>query len=332
MTWSISRTSATIVAATMLVFVLACAPESTLEPARPDQPSTATAPQLAGGIVPMCQLGCMDSTPNPEAPGIYLGSGVTPELCIGGGQSDHDGDGLSTYCESNLAAAFAPELRYEWGDEVGREPYWAARPASAVDASTVTIAYLISYYLDTGSTAWGCSVPPGNYLCPGHNGDSEAIVLVVSYNDDTENWVLSRAHYSQHTTYGFYKLGAQGYPSGLTYPGRPGGYPRAYVAVGKHANYNSISACNNGAFAATDDCSHVDTSERIFVSAAYNVGSSTIQLIDCVPSRDPGYIYYGGGRQECYWSSGNFRGWIPTSIGGTSAEPGYGSRLSAFGF
>lgn len=327
-----ARNAAAVAAVVFSAFVVGCAPETAMEPANVAQGGPPSAPQLAGGIVPMCQLGCLDSTPNPEAPGLYLGSGVTPEVCVGGGQTDHDGDGLSTFCENNLAAAFAPELRYEWGDEVGREPYWAARPVAANDASTVTIAYLISYYIDTGSTAWGCSVPPGNYLCPGHNGDSEAIILQVKYDDETENWVLSRAYYSQHTTYGIFKWGPQGYPAALAYPARPGGYPRAFVAVGKHANYGSISACNNGAFAATDDCTHVDTSERIFISAAYNVGSNAVRLIDCVLSRDPSYVYYGSGKQECYWTSSEFRGWIPTSIGGTAAEPGYGARLSSFGF
>jgi hypothetical protein len=280
----------------------------------------------------MCQLGCLDSTPHAEAPGAYLGSGVTPELCGGGGQSDHDGDGLSTFCENNLAAAFAPELRYAWGDEVGREPYWAARPASLNDASTVTIAYLISYYVDPGSSTWGCSIPGAHYLCYGHNGDSETIVLQVYYNSETENWVLGRAYYSQHTSYGIYKQGLNGYPAALYYPAHLGAYPRSYVALGKHANYNSVSACNNGAFAASDDCSSVDTSERVHVSAAYNIGSSAVHLIDCVPSRDPSFTYYGSGRQECYWSSGEFRGWIPTSVGGSSATPGYGARLTSFGF
>lgn len=327
-----TRVAATVAAVVLSVFVVGCAPENVLEPTRESQASSATAPQLGGGITPMCQLGCLDSTPNPEAPGLYLGSGVTPDLCVGGGQSDNDGDGLSTFCENSIAAAFAPELRYAWGDEVGREPYWAARPASSSDAHTVTIAYLISYYLDTGSTAWGCSLPWAAQECAGHNGDSEAIILQVYYDDVSENWVLGRATYSQHLTYGVFKQGMNGYPAALTYPMRAGAYPRSYVAVGKHANYQSVSACNAGALGATDDCNHVDTSERIYVSGGYNVGSSASRLIDCVPSRDPSYIYYGSGRQECDWSSNEFRGWIPTSIGGTAAEPGYGARLTSFGF
>lgn len=327
-----SSYGAAIAAVLCSIVLSGCAQEATLEPGGEAATSVISNTPLGVTIVPMCQVGCLDSDPNPAEPGVFLGSGVTDDLCGGDEQTDHDGDGLSTFCENNLAVAFAPELRYAWGDEVGREPYWAAKPLAYGNASKVTIAYLLSYYIDTGSSAWGCVIPPGSYFCPGHNGDSEAIVLEVYYDANTKHWVLSKAVYSTHETYGVFSKGNKQYPMALQYPSHPGAYPRSYVAVGKHANYNSVSACNNGAFAATDDCSHVDTSERVFVSGAYNVGSSDVHLIDCVESRDPGYVYYGSGRQECYWSSGEFRGWIPTWVGGTTAMPGYGARLSYFGY
>src|SRR2546428_12080639 len=59
---------------------------------------------------PLCQLGCNEQDPNPTAPGVFLGSGVTPDVCIMGGQTDADQDDLGDFCEKNLAFAFAPEI------------------------------------------------------------------------------------------------------------------------------------------------------------------------------------------------------------------------------
>ena len=286
-------------------------------------------------IEPSCQAGCVETDPYPDSAGVFLGSSVTGEVCSGGGQSDHDGDGLSTFCETNLAAAFAPELYYWAYDEVGREPYWAARTVLPYNADTVKIAYLIGYYRDAGSPAYICHVPwlifPVDPSCNGHNGDSEAIILKVYYNVSTQHWVLALAKYSQHSSYGVYDKGNKAYPTQLTYPSHPGTYPRAYVSEGKHANYRSKNECNAGGTANTDTCTSVDTPARLATGGAYNLGSNGVRLIDCVGSRDPSYIYYGSGRQECFWSTRNFRGWIPTTVGGDESDP-YSDRLAAEGF
>lgn len=283
---------------------------------------------------PLCHVGCVETDPFPDSAGVFLGSGVTGDLCFAdGGQTDHDGDGLSTFCENNLAAAFAPEL-YHWAyDEVGREPYWAARPVPASSGDTVKIAYLIGYYRDAGSSAYLCQLPPPLWhpSCEGHNGDSEMILLRVYYNYDTQHWVLSQARYSQHESYGVYDRGSAAYPTTLTYPAHAGAFPRAYVSQGQHANYSSASECNAGGAFNTDTCGQVDTPARLVVGAAYNVGSSAVRLIDCVASRNPAYVYYGSGRQECYWTTRRFRGWIPTTVGGLDSSP-YSERLAAEGF
>ena len=87
-------------------------------------------PRDIGGRVSFgvdCELGCIDPDPNPNAPGYYLGSGMTDEACYWNNYTDGDQDGLGDFCEKNLAAAFAPELYYYSGDNVKREPRWAAR-------------------------------------------------------------------------------------------------------------------------------------------------------------------------------------------------------------
>lgn len=327
------RRAVTIAAALLSFLGAGCTHDAVVEPITDATSVAASGQEGHSVIVPMCKLGCMDVDPDPEAPGVFLGSGVTDEVCFTSAQTDNDADGLSTFCENNLAMAFAPELRYAYGDEVGREPYWAARPGSG---GTVVIAYLISYYRDAGSSAGVCNLPPPLYdpSCDGHNGDSETIFLEVYYNSETHHWVLGKATYSQHESYSEYATsGGSGfdYPYVLEYPGHPGVYPRSYVSEGKHANYSSEIECEAGANFAADTCAGVDTSERLLVSGAYNVGSHSVHLIDCVGSRDSYYIYYGSGRLECYWTTSNFRGWIPTSVGGAESSP-YHNRLIYGGF
>jgi len=252
---------------------------------------------------------------------------VDDVVCFNESQTDSDGDGLSDFCENNLAAAFAPELYYSYWDEVGREPYWVARPSD----TRVMIGYFIAYYRDAGSDAYLCHLPGAPSSCNGHNGDSETIFLTVYYNEASQHWVLERALYSQHTSYGSYDRGSNSYPTMLTYPSHAGSYPRAYVSEGKHANYASTSECNGGGAFGTDTCTEVDTPAQVFVSGAYNVGSGGHHLLNCVESRDPSYIYYGAGRQECFWTGSDFRGWTPDSVGGASSSP-YIDRLNYGGF
>ena len=139
-----------IIIPALLIALTACSPEAPTE--------SGAAPVLANGT--LCHVGCVETDPFPDSAGVFLGSGVTGDLCVGGGQSDHDGDELSTFCENNLAAAFAPEL-YHWAyDEVGRESYWAARPILPWSGDTVEIAYLLGYYRDAGSSSDLCDLPP----------------------------------------------------------------------------------------------------------------------------------------------------------------------------
>lgn len=291
----------------------------------------AAPPSIDASISPLCQIGCLEQDPNPWAPGIFLGSGVTLETCFD--QSDADQDGLGDFCEKNLASAFAPELRYWNEDYVDREPHWAARPVWTSPIK-VLIAYLISYYRDNGSDAGGCSLPFAPSSCYGHNGDSEVIYLLVKYVPDFQHWVLDSAFYSQHEGEGVYGSAyPSDYPRALYYPSHPGAYPRTYVAEGKHANYASVRECDRGGTAGSDSCDRVNTSARVAAGEYLNVGSSTYQpwTPDCVASSNPSYQYYGAGRLECYWSGARFRGWIPDSVGGDDSDP-YGPKLLAHGF
>jgi hypothetical protein len=299
-----------------------------------------TAPAVSAAIQPLCKLGCIETDPNPEADGYYLGSGVSDETCFNGSQTDSDQDGASDFCEFEVAAAFAPELMYYQYDEVGRQPYWVARPYG----DGVMVGYLLSYYRDAGSNSFGCHLPGHPSSCDGHNGDSESIFLAIHYNEGTHHWVLSTAAYSQHegrTVYGLSTCGVPGPGGGcyyLEWPNKFGGYPRAWVAEGKHGSYATKNECNYGGTVDSDTCDDNDTPARVFVSGNRNIGSRAHQTINCTIAEDPAYQYYGSGRQECYWSAldslGNptsFRGWIPESVGGP-ASSAYDLTLTAFDF
>jgi hypothetical protein len=295
----------------------------------------------AGGVQPMCQAGCIDIDPNPTSPGIFLGSAVTPDLCLTPGiQTDVDLDGLSDFCEKQIAAAFAPWMRYRMGDDVGYEGYWAARARSDSD---VSVLYAFGYYIDLGVVETEMTACRASTLgeilaeCDGHHGDAEAVVLDVRYNTTTSHWVLVQADYSTHTDYLHMDTGPKGYALRLQYKTQPGGAPIVWVATYKHANYPTQQTCDAGGGAPWplvelfpfDTCEGADQWFRADAQGTRNLGSNGVRLIDCVYSMNPFY-QDPAHPPECFWSWSRFYGWdIDHS---TYAEPGYGSRLRSFGF
>jgi hypothetical protein len=176
--------------------------------------------------------------------------------------------------------------------------------------------------MDYGSVAW----PHADQ----HYGDSEAIGLTVYFDFPTQHWFLEEAFYSTHADYGHYSRGSNKYPADLEYPGAPGTHPRAYVAFRKHGSYANASECENGNYG-LDSCGDGTARARVETwlvnGESGNIGSEAVNFANCVIS-----FYYGaGGRQECYWTGGNFRGWVPDSYGEKSSSPQMW-RLTDFGF
>jgi hypothetical protein len=132
-------------------------------------------------VSPLCQLGCADPDPFPEAPGIFVGNLLSDDNCLGAGWSDYDLDGLADLCEEQLAWAFRPELSYFSEDYVDREPRWVARP---LGTDSVRIGYLFSYYRDMGD----------NQLGGGHWGDSERLWVDLWYDSGTKHWVTGQLY------------------------------------------------------------------------------------------------------------------------------------------
>jgi hypothetical protein len=281
-----------------------------------------------------CLPGCTDTDPNVNAPGYFMTSAVTGNACALTTSTDLDRDGLVDRCERDLAVAFAPELYYYNADEVGREPKWVARWLTKF--STVRIGYLLSYYRDAGNGSFGCDtfgwLDPS---CGGHHGDSESIFLDVTYNTTTRHWVLTTAFYSAHESVLRYDgiTGRKLTPYKLFYPDHPQGYPRAWVAQGKHANYSGKVECENGGTGGSDTCDRNNAAARVVAFGQYNLGSRATHTAaqDSTPSLNPAYQYYGQGRYEAYWTNKQFAGWVPNSVSGLRSSA-YSPTLSSMGF
>lgn len=134
--------------------------------------------------------------------------------------------------------------------------------------------------------------------CPSNQGRLNA----------TQHWVLGTAYYSEHGGHNTYDRGTRAYPAALRYPEKRGGYPRAHVSYGKHANYASVAECNAGGALGIDECPGPLSYARVATAYYWNVGSSQHHFIDCVASRDP--FYQGNGVYECFWSGARFSGWV----------------------
>ena len=281
-----------------------------------------------------CLPGCTEGDPNPDAPGYHLTSSVTGNACALTTSNDIDRDGLTDRCERDLAVAFAPELYYYSADEVGREPKWVAR--WLVKYSTVRIGYLLSYYRDAGNGSPGCDIFGFvDASCGGHHGDSEAIWLDVAYNTTSRHWVLKTAHYSAHNAVLVYDgiAGRKLTSYKLFYPDQPQGYPRAWVAQGKHANYSGKVECENGGFGGSDTCQRNNAAARVAAGGQLDLGSRLFHTAaqDSMKSGNPAYQYYGGTRYEAYWTNKQFAGWVPNNVNGLRSSA-YSPALVAMGF
>ena len=328
--------------ASLLVFTSCAPPTESSSTALVE--SKASLPDAGGGgIQPMCVEGCLEVDPAPSGRGYFLpGTENQPSYCADG-SIDQDQDGLDDNCEYALALTFAPLLSFEIGDYVDRESRWAARWEGS---NSVALMYLHSYYQDNGV--------PGGAFCQGfiddcdpHPGDAEWVYLAVEYDGDTHHWYLKDAVLSAHTwhvemattgtdtvprTIGNHHTGI-----GFEYPDRVAGYPRIYVADGKHANYPTQSYCDAhggewlGIIAATDECTNPRSAVRATVLYNQNVGSDGHRLIDCVASQNPNHPAYSLQIQECYWSTGrHFFGWF--NFNNNDYGEAYGDILRSAGF
>ncbi|MEO8032038.1 MAG: hypothetical protein ABI765_14405 [Gemmatimonadota bacterium] len=224
-------------------------------------------------------------------------------------------------------------MKYDPNDYSLNEPHYAARWVTT--GQTVRIMYLLSYYRDWGSNYWLCTYNPEIPFiiptCDEHLGDSEWIVEDIVYDAETQHSLLSRAEYSQHEGSRVFVPGAgHSYPP-LQYPEKSGGYPEAWVAIGKHASYASAADCSA---ATTDYCSDSPQSMRVNAGPNVNIGSRAHHLIsqDCSTATNPLHPYFVSGKTECYWSGAHFTGWFPDNAPGIHGTDPYDPKLASEGF
>lgn len=119
----------------------------------------------------------------------------------------------------------------------------------------------------------------------------------------------------------------------VQYPGGRGRHPRIYAADRKHANYPTTTYCNGpGGMGGADGCTSPRTEVRLEVNYAQNIGRRGAPFIDCVPTGVSSHPAYGLGREECYWTQRNFRGWFSAAAGGGSAASYSDLLTDHFGF
>ena len=110
----------------------------------------------------------------------------------------------------------------------------------------------------------------------------------------------------------------------MNFPARNGGYPRAFVALRKHALYRSDTECDDGELG-LDEC-RADTFQRVAATPELNIGSRGTHTAaqDCGRST----IFASSTAVECYWTTRAFGGWQ----GRTPKAGPYSTVLSYFGF
>jgi hypothetical protein len=139
--------------------------------------------------------------PYPDSAGIWI-YGWEPNECFNISW-DIDNDGVHNGCENAMAAAFAPEMifttRCDWDaalSRMGGEYYFAVQLAKTQVYGSLRIAYLPAYYWDCGGIHEVCQFP--FVSCGGHPGDSEFILVDITYDFGTQHWETDQVFLSAH--------------------------------------------------------------------------------------------------------------------------------------
>jgi hypothetical protein len=284
------------------------------------------------------------ASPTETATPAGLALAWTETECAAGDSAggDRDEDGVKDACEHELAAAFAPVLRVDerecgWdasvaGGRLGGEYLYAVQRWPS--GGGLRIAYMPAYYVDCGWRLPVCRM--AWWLCRGHQGDSELILVDVAFDARARRWATERVFLSAHCHgrsdgrcrwFQGAELGRFAWADG-----RPRGAPVVWVAHGKHGGYPSAAACDGGHWG-YDGCGGNRTARRFPVaSPRQNAGSRARPFphgrgADCIAADEVGWGSAAAkpGTRECFWDAGaRFRGW--RGVEGEGAT-GYGRYL-----
>jgi hypothetical protein len=300
--------------------------------------------RAAAGALALLSVGALACRPVSRAVDPARGAplAVTPAFCEAA-STDSDRDGLDDNCELTLAQAFAPILLVD-----SRDCIWTTRSeprlgggylfASQPVADGVRIAFLPAYFQDCGWRGALCWFRGPR--CGAHAGDSEMIVVDVAPADGGR-WATAGVFLSAHCFgrsdgrcrwYRGDELGQFSWADGVTR-----GAPRAWVALGKHANYPSRESCDSGHWG-NDTCDGNREAVRFPVrSARQNIGSRhhPSPMPDACIASDQlplGTTGTSVGTRECLWRDAQpFWGWQSDRFG-TPPTPyaRYLERFAAF--
>lgn len=248
-------------------------------------------------------------------PGLPLS--VTWSTCTAAtAANDSDRDGVTDYCEQEVASAFGPYMNQQtsefWsgGGMIPGEYYHGVNQLGG-STQTLRVVYLPAYFFDDGSWL------PGDGA---EAGDGEFFVVDVIFSDHTRRWYTVRAHMSQHGDWPFYQ------PWQLEYwENRYQGTPLVYVSDRKHANYPTDHQCDIGAYH-TDECEDDRVFVKYPVDTAFNIGSYIVPRPPEKARRYHLYITFDAEATEDMWSH-YFCGWQ-----GCISPGGFRDVLDNYGF
>jgi hypothetical protein len=268
-----------------------------------------------------------------ESPGVVEACSSPPRT------ADADQDGLADACEHALAAAFAPVLVFDAGEcgwdvsvtpaRVGGGYLYAAQRLG----ERVRIAYFPAYYRDCGWREPVCLLT--RWLCDGHAGDSEAIVLELIPDGDGAGWRTERVFLSAHC-HGRSAGRCRWYAAEELESVR--GTSVVWVASGKHGGYPSRAACDGGHWG-YDSCDRNAVRVRFPVlTLRQNVGSRARPFPyaggrDCVGPEVAGWgsTLPDPAARECFWEErAEFRGWRREGGGGATGYARYLREVAGF--
>lgn len=225
---------------------------------------------------------------------------------------DHDADGLSTSCETELARSFAPRLVVapggcNWDGAAARTGggyFFGAQPSD----STVRVVYLPAYFRDCGWHGVKCWLPQVD--CAPHDGDSEFIAIDLTPRGDGA-WSVTGVFLSAHC-FGRYDKACRWYRGAELKKIRfEGASPLIWVAEGRNANYASARDCDRGLHA-IDTCDRNTAVYTFPILANRNIGSRAAPISGdgCVAGRLLETPLAAPGAIECFWKADQpFRGW-----------------------
>ncbi|MEW5926383.1 MAG: hypothetical protein AB1941_02735 [Gemmatimonadota bacterium] len=274
--------------------------------------------------------------------------GWTEARCVGTSAGDADQDGVADRCEQELVEAFAPLLMVDerecgWDHSVGEgrlggEYLYAVQRRPSGEG--MRIAYMPAYYRDCGWRLPVCRVTW--WLCRGHDGDSELIVVDVAFDPRAQRWATERVFLSAHChgrSDGRCRWFAGRELERFAWAeGRPRGAPVVWVAHGKHGGYPSAAACGGGHWG-YDGCGGNRTKSRFPVaSPRQNAGSRTRPFphgrgADCIGADEVGWgsAVPKPGTRECFWDErARFRGWRAEDGEGATGYARYLREVAGF--